>query len=51
MTDKRKLIQKIKSFGYMFSFYGSNIYEALNYNKLIFGKYISKNQRNNYKYL
>lgn len=30
---------------------GIIIYEALNYNKLIYGKYISNNQKNNYNFL
>ena len=52
MTDKRKLIQKkLKASDICFLSTGVIVYEALNYNKLIFGKYISKNQRNNYKYL
>ena len=51
-TSKKELVlKKIKESDICFLSTGVIVYEALSYNKLIFGKYISNNQKDNYKSL
>jgi spore coat polysaccharide biosynthesis predicted glycosyltransferase SpsG len=51
ISKKELVLKKIKEADICFLSTGVIVYEALNYNKLIFGKYISDNQKDNYKYL
>jgi len=50
-SNKELVLKKIKESDICFLSTGVIVYEALNCNKLIFGKYISDNQKDNYKYL
>ena len=49
--NKELVLKKIKESDICFLSTGVIVYEALNFNKLIFGKYISNNQKDNYKSL
>ena len=51
ISKKELVLKKIKESDICFLSTGVIVYEALNYNKLIFGKYISDNQKDNYEYL
>lgn len=51
ISQKELVLKKLKESDICFLSTGVIVYEALNYNKLIFGKYISNNQKDNYKSL